>query len=56
LFLISKGQTVPSVSEPERFSATFHEFVARCLVRDPLQRPTAQDLASVSRYCLHLYL
>ena len=41
LFLIPKNSP-PELEEP--FSRAFREFVALCLQRDPLNRPTAKDL------------
>lgn len=41
LFLIPKN---PPPSLPATFSKPFREFVALCLQRDPLQRPSAKDL------------
>jgi serine/threonine protein kinase len=35
----------PSPVPPrEEFSEEFRDFVAKCLMKDPLQRPTAEDL------------
>ncbi|RWS09154.1 STE20-like serine/threonine-protein kinase, partial [Dinothrombium tinctorium] len=34
----------PRLSEPSKWSKEFNEFVAYCLIKDPNQRPSAEDL------------
>ncbi|KCV71303.1 STE/STE20/MST protein kinase [Fonticula alba] len=36
----------PTVSQPERFSPLFLDFISRCLVKDPAHRPSSKDLLS----------
>jgi len=44
LFLIST-KPPPTLEHPEEWSANFIGFLARCLVRDPINRPTAKELS-----------
>jgi serine/threonine kinase 3 len=37
----------PTVSEPQKWSITFRDFLSKCLVKDHNHRPTAADLMSV---------
>ncbi|XP_046994651.1 serine/threonine-protein kinase 10 isoform X1 [Schistocerca americana] len=34
----------PKLDQPSKWSKDFNEFIARCLIKDPTQRPTAGDL------------
>lgn len=34
----------PKLSEPDRFSKEFNDFIGKCLTKNPEQRPTAADL------------
>jgi serine/threonine protein kinase len=34
----------PTFKEPRKFSPAFNDFLKRCLVKDPAQRPSAIDL------------
>ncbi|KAI9007065.1 kinase-like domain-containing protein [Gaertneriomyces semiglobifer] len=34
----------PTLTEPQRYSAAFNDFVASCLTKDPSKRPSAADL------------
>lgn len=38
----------PKLDQPSKWSREFNEFIARALVKDPSQRPTADDLLKVS--------
>lgn len=42
LFLIP-SQSPPQLKQPERWSRSFHEFVASCLTKDPAKRPGASQ-------------
>lgn len=47
----------PTLEQPSRWSRAFNEFIAKCLVKDPSQRPTAEELFKVcliARCKLHL--
>jgi len=37
----------PTVDNPSEFSELFNDFVAKCLVKDPSARPSAEDLSTV---------
>ncbi len=34
----------PTFAQPKRYSVAFNDFLARCLVKDPAQRPSATEL------------
>jgi serine/threonine protein kinase len=38
----------PRLSEPEKWSREFNDFVAQCLTKNAADRPTADDLLKVS--------
>jgi serine/threonine protein kinase len=38
----------PRLSEPEKWSREFNDFVAQCLTKNAAERPTADDLLKVS--------
>jgi serine/threonine protein kinase len=38
----------PRLSEPEKWSREFNDFVAQCLTKNATERPTADDLLKVS--------
>lgn len=38
----------PKLDKPSHWSKEFNEFIAKCLTKDPSQRPTAEDLLKVS--------
>jgi len=43
LFLITtKG--IPALKEPEKWTADFQDFVSKCLIKDPEDRPGADEL------------
>ncbi len=44
IFLITKNK--PPILKSKKFSDTFKSFIAACLVKDPLKRPTAKQLLS----------
>lgn len=45
IFQISR-EAPPRLADHARWSPALHDFVARCLQKDPRQRPTAKELAS----------
>lgn len=45
IFLIPT-QPPPQLTEKEKWSAPFHDFLAKCLVKDPNQRASAKELLS----------
>ena len=53
LFIIATpDRPSPTLAKPEKYSAEFTDFIAKCLVKDPRGRPSATELLTV-RY---LYL
>lgn len=38
----------PKLDQPSKWSKDFNEFIAKCLIKDPSQRPTSDDLLKVS--------
>ncbi|GJP43364.1 hypothetical protein CLOM_g2837 [Closterium sp. NIES-68] len=43
LFMISREPS-PTLEDPEKWSLLFHDFVAKCLIKEPKQRPTTPAL------------
>lgn len=39
----------PKLTKPTAYSADFNSFLAKCLIKDPSHRPTAQDLLHVRK-------
>ena len=39
----------PSLDRPSKWSREFNDFVKMCLIKDPQQRPRAEELLKVSR-------
>lgn len=37
----------PKLDQPSQWSKEFNEFIAKCLIKDPSQRSTAEDLLTV---------
>lgn len=37
----------PTLPKPDQFSPEFNDFIAKCLVKDPEQRPGAAELLQV---------
>lgn len=37
----------PQMSEPNRWSANLHDFISKCLTKDPAMRPTSVELLVV---------
>jgi serine/threonine protein kinase len=37
----------PILATPQDFSSAFNKFIARCLTKDPNQRPSAAELLQV---------
>jgi len=46
MFLIHKNEP-PKLSKPEMWSNEFNDFVAKCLVKEPTGRPSAETLLQV---------
>jgi serine/threonine protein kinase len=44
----------PRLSEPEKWSREFNDFVAQCLTKNATERPTADDLLKVQSPALRL--
>lgn len=42
----------PKLDQPSKWSKEFNDFIAKALVKDPTQRPTADDLLKVSIYVM----
>lgn len=38
----------PKLEQPSRWSKEFNDFIAKALTKDPVHRPTSQDLLKVS--------
>ncbi|CAG2062591.1 unnamed protein product, partial [Timema podura] len=34
----------PKLDQPSKWSRDFNDFISKCLIKDPSQRPTAEDL------------
>jgi serine/threonine protein kinase len=47
IFMIPRNPP-PKLRQPEKFSAEFNDFLAKCLVKDPTQRASAEELLKVS--------
>eukprot|EP00271_Cylindrocystis_brebissonii_P002767 TRINITY_DN13568_c0_g1_i1.p1 TRINITY_DN13568_c0_g1~~TRINITY_DN13568_c0_g1_i1.p1 ORF type:complete len:772 (-),score=169.43 TRINITY_DN13568_c0_g1_i1:815-3130(-) len=43
LFMVSR-EPAPTLADPEKWSLLFHDFVAKCLAKDPKKRSTATQL------------
>lgn len=53
LFIIATpDRPSPTLAKPEKFSSEFADFIAKCLVKDPRNRPSGTDLLSVRSYLL----
>lgn len=37
----------PKLDQPSKWTRDFNDFIAKCLTKDPSQRPTADDLLKV---------
>jgi serine/threonine protein kinase len=37
----------PKLKDRDKWSENFHDFIAKCLTKDPSQRPTAEELLKV---------
>jgi STE20-like kinase len=46
LFKIQKSDP-PKLDQPSKWSKDFNDFIAKCLIKDPSQRPNADDLLKV---------
>jgi serine/threonine protein kinase len=46
IFMISR-EPAPMLEDKEKWSLLFHDWVAKCLSKDPRVRPTAQSLLQV---------
>ena len=42
----------PKLKEPEKWSAEFNDFLAKCLVKDAASRASAEELLKVLSLCL----
>lgn len=43
----------PTLEQPSRWSREFNDFIAKCLVKDPAHRPTAEQLLKVC--CIYFF-
>lgn len=46
----------PKLDQPSKWSKEFNDFIAKALVKDPTQRPTADDLLKVSMCSVEYHL
>lgn len=44
----------PKLDQPSLWTKEFNEFIAKCLIKDPSQRPTAEDLLKVVNCVLNM--
>ena len=44
----------PKLDQPSKWSKDFNDFIAKCLIKDPSQRPTAEEILKVSSVRLYV--
>ena len=45
----------PKLSSPDKYSPEFKDFIAQCLIKDPEQRPTAEQLLHVNDFPIEFH-